>query len=41
MNNENLILREDNIKISNKYNDERKKFYKEIEEYKIKRKKNK
>ena len=39
MNNENLILREDNIKISNKYNDERKKFYKEIEEYKNKIKK--
>ena len=34
INNENLILREDNIKISNKYNDEKKKFLKEIEGYK-------
>ena len=39
INNENIILREDNIKISNKYNDDRKKFYKEIEEYKNKIKK--
>ncbi len=34
INNENLILRQDNIKISNKYNDEKKKFLKEIEGYK-------
>ena len=39
INSENIILREDNIKISNKYNDDRKKFYKEIEEYKNKIKK--
>jgi hypothetical protein len=34
INDENLMLKQDNIKISNKYNDERKKFLKEIEEYK-------
>ena len=34
INDENLILKQDNIKISNKYNDERKKLLKEIEEYK-------
>ena len=39
INNENLSLREDNIKISNKFNNEKKKLYKEIEEYKTKIKK--
>ena len=34
INNENLILREDNVKLSNQYNDERKQLYKTIEEYK-------
>ena len=31
---ENIMLREDNIKISNKFNDEKKKLYEQIEEYK-------
>ena len=39
INNENLELREDNIKISNKYNDEKIKFNEEIQEYKIQIKK--
>ena len=39
INNENLELREDNIKITNKYNDEKIKFNEEIQEYKIQIKK--
>ena len=39
INNENLELRENNIKISNKYNDEKIKFNEEIQEYKIQIKK--
>ena len=34
INNENIILREDNMKISNKFNDEKKKYNEEIKEYK-------
>lgn len=34
INNENIILREDNMKISNKFNDEKKKYDEEIKEYK-------
>ena len=39
INNENIILREDNVKISNKFNDETKKYNEEIMEYKNKIKK--
>ena len=39
INNENIVLREDNVKISNKFNDETKKYNEEIMEYKNKIKK--